>query len=244
MSCVDVTVVTSLFCFLFTLYYRNTNVIKLSQPTFLALMPLGCAGMGLSILSTVGPPTLFTCRTEQLWINLTGTLTFTAFLWKIHRAWMVAKAIRHMKKIRFTNSDMYKYIFCVVSVQTVFQVVIMLLQRKEPSVRYKCTYGDGEENEKDDNAAGSFDCTDLTEYYGCFPNDSVTQAELAASEAAMCLSYALWGFLVAFGLLLCYRTKSFSAHYAESTALLLTIFLVFLCLMGGERKAGTTLARC
>lgn len=196
LTTIILTVSVSLLCFIFTIYYRNTNVIKLSQPTFLAILPLGCAGMGLSIMASLGPPTVYNCRFELLWINVFTTLTFTAFLWKIHRAWRVAKAIRYMKKIKFTNLDVYKYIFSVVALEAVLQVINMALLRKRPSTKYRCTYNDDAK-----------ECNALTEYYGCFPPDYVSDASLDISRVIQGLSYLLKASMIAFGLLLCYRTK-------------------------------------
>lgn len=56
-SMIAVTCAVSFSCFLFTIYYRNSNVIRLSQPTFLALLPVGSIGMGLSLLPLIGNPT-------------------------------------------------------------------------------------------------------------------------------------------------------------------------------------------
>jgi hypothetical protein len=107
LSCLAFTSAFSFVCFGFVMAFRNTNIVKLSQPTFLALMPIGGLFMSAGILILLGPPTDFTCRFRFFIFNVAFSFTFSCFLWKVHRAYIIAKGARHAKKVRFTNSDMY-----------------------------------------------------------------------------------------------------------------------------------------
>jgi len=214
----------SLICFIFTIYYRNSNVIRLSQPTFLALLPVGSFGMGLSLIPLIGNPTPLNCPMQFYFTNVFFTFTFSCFLWKIHRAWRIAKAIRYMKKIRFTNADVYKCVGVVVLLDATLQGLATSLQYLQPGTKYRCAMQQDWEGGSDPES-----CLAFNEYYGCFAPHYVSPERIAAANVFSVLSMIMKGGLIGFGLAVCYRTKSFSAHYAESTALLLTCYTFAIC---------------
>ena len=210
LSVIYTTMTISLICLVFTVRYRNTNVIKLSQPTFLALLPVGGIAMALSLYTFLGMPNETQCVMRFGLLNVCFTFTFSCFLWKVHRAWKVAKAVRYMKKIKFTNADVYIYIFSVTGVDVVLTLLSALVYPNRPEYVF---------------SRSGFGSTHylLTEIYNCYSEDNVLST---FGDAFMFLSCMLKLFLIGFGCLLCYRTKSFSGNYAESTALLFTIYTI------------------
>jgi hypothetical protein len=204
------TMILSLIFLIFTIVCRNTNVIKLSQPTFLALLPVGGIAMALSLYNFLGMPNETQCVLRFGLLNVCFTFTFSCFLWKVHRAWKVAKAVRYMKKIKFTNADVYIYIFSVTGVDVVFTLLSAAVWPNRPEYAF---------------VPSEFGSTHhlLTENYNCYSDSNILTT---FGDPFMFLSCLLKVFLIGFGCLLCYRTKSFSGNYAESTALLFTIYTI------------------
>ena len=120
----------------FVVVYRKTNVIRLSQPTFLGLLPIGGLIVSLSPLTLLGKPTVVNCAYKFVPFHIGFTFSVSCLLWKIDRAFKVYRASKQMRKSSFTNLDLYCYILGVTSVDMVLQGLALIFEKTIPQEYY------------------------------------------------------------------------------------------------------------
>ena len=204
--------------FAFVTSNRATNVIKLGQPTFLIAVTIGGMVMSLSPLMFLDRPNSFNCLFQFFFLHVSFTFTFSALLWKNHRAWKVAKAAADMKKIQFSNADVYKYIGIITSFEIALQLGTIIFEPTTPGLEYYSLplsnsfhTGSDEEQEAEVCVMSGHDAMlkgRIQTYGGYF----------------LFCSVMLKLSLLFFGCILVVRTKSYSQHYAESHALGVTLY--------------------
>jgi hypothetical protein len=205
----------SLFFLGFTLLNRNTNILKISQPTFLGLLSSGGLIFAVACYYLIGVPSDSYCRFYLFLPNVAFTFCFSCLLWKIHRAYLVAQAVKNMKKISFSNADVYLYIGSVTALDLALNLAAFYTEGNEVGYEAVCLA-------KNDDGV----CFDIEESLTCVQQDGLWVSPLFKAHIAITLSVLMKGVMISFGLRLAWVTKRFDRQYAESTALLLTCYTI------------------
>ncbi|KAG7337623.1 7 transmembrane sweet-taste receptor of 3 GCPR [Nitzschia inconspicua] len=135
-----ISIVSAIYCAVWTWYNRNKRIVRASQPFFLCLL---CSGT-IVLASTIIPMSfdggnlsmdgLNRSCTAQVWFLMLGaTMIFSTLFSKTHRVNKIMKNARHFKRIKVTIRDTLKPMSVVVSLN----VAILLFMTIFDPVKYK-----------------------------------------------------------------------------------------------------------
>jgi hypothetical protein len=222
--------------FAFVSLKRGTNIIKLSQPTFLLALTIGGMGMSTSPLFFIGEPNPTNCLFQFFVLHVAFTFTFSALLWKNMRAWKVARANSKLERAMITSRDGYNIIGVLTGIELVLQVGTMLFEPTLPGVEYN------ELTNSNEDQTGMEEETELSICLMHWQDIRNTTTLNVYGGYFLLASVMLKVGLIGFACFLVFKTKNYSQRYAESQALgfcLYTLTLTTIALSFSTKVADT-----
>ena len=101
---------------------KRAPIIKMSQPPFVAMSLIGCAGMCLSNLTNLGEMTDASCTNRVMAFNLCYTLMFAPIFAKTYRVYKVVNNVK-LKKV---STDMTTMLIAVTMI-IIFDIILLVV---------------------------------------------------------------------------------------------------------------------